>query len=638
MASTKVYRQGNGIFYQVGTSTVVGPIAPNQLVPSYTLASDTNVTANRIKLTGPNGTGFGPYPFEDIKTVNNVRVGTTVDELADYFLGLGIGENVDDPDSDNFTTPRELTTDYWDLLDMPVAFMRLNKDENIRTTNDEIPGGTYKLEVYQEGNGGHSFNLNGDDIPVSASGSTYIVGTVSSITGNIEFVSGSPVATEKPIILQQPQSVTTVMGATVQFYAIVVPGTFDKSGLIFRGAEIANFKGTAYQFELTELNKGAYQFYFQRGTNPPVYSNPVFVTDADAQNAVINSQPGDATVDAGSNYVFNLDVSGVPQPKVDLQSQNGSSWVNEGQVLNGGLSKPINSTKTYRYKVTYSLPDQPDDVFYSSTFTITKQGLVQAAPTNPVNDDANNTFNWTDANGKTFEDMEYSILNSAFADIPAKPLPVGDRDLAVGDVRVRYAETDTHNASEWLSNTATFNSGIQPTHIDSPPAQLTNVVASGQDYTTTQGAVERNNFITFPSKRVNADFAGAYLETDVINDLNVQRAFLSFKKTNEAGDFPTMLAGMYIEGVSGLGYNIRVITNGSDGAATNGAQVTVPGKIRLIRPNTSTIEVHYKANTASVFSKIHEFAVDGTGILYMNIAILAGNTLKNPISYGFTNY
>jgi hypothetical protein len=382
---------------------------------------------------------------------------------------------------------------------------------------------------------------------------------------------------------------------------------------------------------------------------------------ADAAPAEIIRNPQSVTVDAGAEATLTVGIAGAPTPFVEWFELVNGAKVPTGQF--GESFKVISLyTKSYvavatnRYKtIVIDTPaimsedglTEVTPATYKTilkTYTdeslpaiVTPQKMSQAAPTNEVMDDNADKFGWTNPAGITTDKIEYSINGSAPVKATENPIKVPDLDLPIGSVMVRVAETDTHHASEWLSNTAAFYSSIQPRHIDAPPAVLTNVVANGADYTTTPGAVLRANYISYPTKKIPADFAGAYLQTDVVIDTNLEYSFLGVKKVNEVGDFDTMLAAIYLTQVGGFVY-VRAITNGADSPIDVNEGLIPGGKVRMIRTGLSTIEVRYSTNNFSSFTKIHTFTVDASGDLFLACAILATKTLKNPIEYGFKTY
>ena len=65
--------------------------------------------------------------------------------------------------------------------------------------------------------------------------------------------------------------------------------------------------------------------------------------------------------------------------------------------------------------------------------------IVPAAPTDPVQDDTNNTFGWTNVSGYTsFNDYQYSMDGgSTWNNATANPQGIPDGSYAIGDIRVR---------------------------------------------------------------------------------------------------------------------------------------------------------------------------------------------------------
>lgn len=639
MASIKVYEQGGKIYYQVNQQSLAGPFAPEQISIEYTLSSDvTQLT--RVTLSAPNGKGFGPNVLSDIKTINGVTVGTTQAALDNYFSDLGIGsENGGGAGGD--TEPEEITGDFWDWLDKPIGYFYLDNDETLRTVNDNVHGRTGKLEVIQRGTGGHLLTINTTDIPVSATGSTTVVGQVEE-DGNTRFFSAAPEASQGPVILQEPQNVTTVLGDRVFLDCVVTEGSFDSSFLIFRGIRLPDFEGTSYSFELSPETTGTYQFGFQRGTRPPVLSRAVLVKDSLEVEPVIDSEPGDDTVDVGASYNFNLSVISVPPSTLNLQRKTGTtSYAMEKRNISqqDGYNKVITDTETYRYQVVYQLPGEaPQEPLYSADFTITANKLVQAPPANPVNDDANNTFTWTDASGKTFADMEYSILGSPFADVPAKPLPVGDRDLAVGDVQVRYKQTATHNASPILSNAVAFvgTPALQPADPRNGKGLIDNVAINevGSNVEHVEGSTDRNgntwtnNWVL--TTRKAAAGTQVYIET-LINKGGAYDFFYGFKTTPTLGDVNAFDVAISIS-------EFGIITATSKQNGTQGFGDLLTGDLfRLYRLANGTLKTTYvRDGVENEISVVTNVSLPGDLYVCLNLREDTAAKIINPKTYGLS--
>ena len=81
-----------------------------------------------------------------------------------------------------------------------------------------------------------------------------------------------------------------------------------------------------------------------------------------------------------------------------------------------------------------------------------------AAPINPVTNDGQDTFGWTDQGGKTYADAQYSANNGmSYQNCTANPQPVGNIAIAPGGLLLRYkANAGVNNASQTLANTVAF--------------------------------------------------------------------------------------------------------------------------------------------------------------------------------------
>lgn len=128
--------------------------------------------------------------------------------------------------------------------------------------------------------------------------------------------------------------------------------------------------------------------------------------------------------------------------------------------------------------------------------------ITPPAPTNGVVDDTANTFDFTYATGYTSNsDYQYSINSGGtYQDLTAKPISVGDVNLAIGAVRVRVKAATGRNPSVPLSNTVAFTAsgGGSPelgtpitamTYINGASLQSTNNIVASVFGENANGAV-----------------------------------------------------------------------------------------------------------------------------------------------------
>lgn len=94
----------------------------------------------------------------------------------------------------------------------------------------------------------------------------------------------------------------------------------------------------------------------------------------------------------------------------------------------------------------------------TSVFTVTSNPVTPAAPTASVVDDVANTFNWTNNPGFTaLTDYEFTTNGgTTVQNVTAKPIPVGDVALAVGQVGVRVKAMNGNPVSAWLFSATAF--------------------------------------------------------------------------------------------------------------------------------------------------------------------------------------
>ncbi|WP_392340949.1 hypothetical protein [Moritella marina] len=97
------------------------------------------------------------------------------------------------------------------------------------------------------------------------------------------------------------------------------------------------------------------------------------------------------------------------------------------------------------------------------------------SPTNPVQNDSLNTFDWTLVSGFSNEnEYEYSLTGGVdWTTVTNKPLSVGDVDIDVGHVQVRVKENAASGtvAGAILISTQAFTSGV-PIVISAPTAPV----------------------------------------------------------------------------------------------------------------------------------------------------------------------
>lgn len=434
-----------------GTTTAY---SADQLRPAEYSSSGNRITLRR---ESDGSTILQSVLFSEIKNGNTGQLFASADELQQYMLKFQVGD-AEPGNGQTVVTPVELDTDYWDFFEAPAAKKYLDHDQNLKTLNDDDEGFTGVLEVIQRGKGGYKLSINTTDIGINPTGSTFIVARVGD-GKKVNIFSDSPLADNEPFIITQPESKRTVVNDQANLYAKAV--NYDKVELIYKNAIISN--SPAETITVGPDTQGSYVFRFYKG-NKILDSDPAVISLAEAEPLTFNSQPDDAIVDVGGSYTFLPDVSSVPPARVTLYSVDGSTNKKIADVPASGYVGVINDTLTYKYGAVYQLPGEPaEPPVYSETFTVTANKLVQAPPTNPVNDDTADTFGWTDAPGKSYLDVLISINGGNFVQAVSNPNPVGDLDISTGQVKIKYKETATHNESIPLTNTVAFNTTVVPT-------------------------------------------------------------------------------------------------------------------------------------------------------------------------------
>lgn len=327
-------------------------------------------------------------------------------------------------------------------------------------------------------------------------------------------------------------------------------------------------------------------------------------------------------------FVSSLPVPAAPTVGLVDDNNNTFNWVSNPQfnalsdmeqTLNGGLTvtnlsaKPIvigNINKAIgqvgvRVKAVPGVRNASAWLFNQSAFT---NALYNpSAPTNPITDDTNNTFNWTYTTGYTNISQYEKTLDggATWSDVDAKPFSVGNVSKGIGQVGVRVkAVANENNASATLFNTEAFN----PTEADNTVpvtsfmsqdnVEVYNTnnlrLVTGQDYgwmkanatitEGTSGSVQMDVVIGYPSGWLILDPGNGNTN---FNGLFVLQ--LSYNYVTGASSIMARANGVsqYVENVS----NITKVRLRSDGTNIYCEYYTTSWNIANQAPFTGTLRV-----------------------------------------------
>lgn len=186
--------------------------------------------------------------------------------------------------------------------------------------------------------------------------------------------------------------------------------------------------------------------------------------------ATVNGVPMNWTqvVDATS-YTVQRALSDVFADAVVIYSGNGKSFVDIG----------LTAKTKYNYRVRATATGFKSSQWDSKTITTPEQGnITPPAPTLPITNDSADTFDFTFATGyAAVADYEFTLDGgSAYVQLTAKPLVIGDVSKPVGQVGVRVKAATGRDYSATLFNTVAF----LPVPI-TPPAPTAGIVNNDND-------------------------------------------------------------------------------------------------------------------------------------------------------------
>jgi uncharacterized repeat protein (TIGR02543 family) len=230
-------------------------------------------------------------------------------------------------------------------------------------------------------------------------------------------------------------------------------------------------------------------------TNIEYNTDNNFATPNDNGNGtVIKTTPGTdiyfrqmASSSQFKSEISTLDVpsrNGAPFFDINYVIEQTSSMVfgtqeytyHDAQFSEGGTQGTNTNVIVYPENNLYIRWKAQANSFASETYTLTAQARPQA-PTNPIVDDDNNTFNWSFQSEYTSpSDYQFSTDNFNWQSCSTKPVNVGNIDLPTGGIQIRVAASNSepaHFCSEALASEAPFT-------IEVPQYTLTlNISGSG---------------------------------------------------------------------------------------------------------------------------------------------------------------
>lgn len=190
------------------------------------------------------------------------------------------------------------------------------------------------------------------------------------------------------------------------------------------------------------------------------------------------------TDDTANTYGWS-DTGGKTFADAEYTVNGGTSWTDataNPQTGIGNVNKPTGQVGV-RYKAVAGVSNASAPLYNTVAFLITP-----AAPTSGVVDDTLDTFDWTNTAGfSAASDYEYRVGGTGgYTTVPAKPLPVGDINIAIGDLELRVKEVaGVNTASAPLTNATAFTSSL-PTPA-APTAPVTDDTLDTFDWTYTPG-------------------------------------------------------------------------------------------------------------------------------------------------------
>lgn len=270
-----------------------------------------------------------------------------------------------------------------------------------------------------------------------------------------------------------------------------------------------------------------------------------------------------------------------------LQRSTQANFAGAVQVYSGSAltfaETGLSANTPYYYRVRAIGGGFSPSPWDDATATTLEQGNVTPpAPTNPVTDDTNDTFNFTYAVGYTgsIADYEYTLNGgTTWAQVTAKPILVGNVAKAAGQVGVRVKAITGRDASAPLYNTTAFT------------------VAAGAQLGTTVTDLEYNFLDNFTNDgngnltRNNADSGDAAL-TYALADAEIGFLSMRFPAFNISGEGSTA--------VMSLGVGLNPYYGAGDANCIMAIWIQTGGQV-----------VYRKGNSAAVYSGQGVISVNG---------------------------
>ena len=174
-------------------------------------------------------------------------------------------------------------------------------------------------------------------------------------------------------------------------------------------------------------------------------------------------------------------------------------------MINETLSAPANAG-TYYVIVLVASTATHGAVYTYATMTIEK--ATQPAPTSPVVNDTENTFNFTIVSGTFQYNYEYSINGgSNWTDVTANPISVGNVAIPAGDLQVRLKGNDNYLPGAVLTNPSAFTATLEGS------VAITGTPKFGHTLTATVTGAQSNAVFAYEWKRGSTVIPGATAST-----------------------------------------------------------------------------------------------------------------------------
>lgn len=374
-----------------------------------------------------------------------------------------------------------LTSLNWNVAAQPRVYLDLVADLAHITTKNAANGFYFELHARQPQGGGKKLTIDGVPVMISGTGNTLVIARY--IGGVLDVHTDASAEAGKPVLLDESVSQTVLEGEYAEVWARFSGA--DEYVIERDGKPVPEATGAALLIKVAEPTAGAYEV-IARNDYGETRSAAKFIKPGEAESVYLVTEPADTSVPAGTGFTLTAAFAGTPPPAIKCV-----------EITNGQPTQTVSHTGTYQgtslytrqyqfiatnsYKVPLevkpaefaadgvtiiapAITELQKKTFTaaSKVITVTPIKQEQAAPIDFLIDDKLNNATWTNVIGKNNNDVEYRINMGDTLPVSVYPLSVGDRDIDVNMVQIRYAETLTKNASKWVSNQQAYSGSIQP--------------------------------------------------------------------------------------------------------------------------------------------------------------------------------